>query len=120
MTQEDINKYDTKIKKGCVTQLYTLGKGYVEIRTSEVEAEELYPAFYLGHGVHVESNMEAEFLFETGELTSDGGTRNNMLVCVQERCNNITVDHFQWDWEFQNWCKAYDEYVWIVDTYMVG
>lgn len=57
--------------------------------------------YFLGCGLKVQSKREAQFLFETGEIVSEGGIRNKMLCHLRGEFE-ITPDYFQWDWEWKH------------------
>ena len=64
------------------------------------EEENCNYSYFLGWGLKVQSQKEAKFLFETGEIVSDGGIRNKMLLNLRGE-SEITSDSFEWDWEWK-------------------
>ena len=125
MVHADLNSFDTIVEKGIITQLYTVNGQYIECWTDDVQAqhcvegEEFYPSYFLGWGLKLGSELEADFLLQTGDLTSSGGVRNNMLYSVQQSENFLTQDDFQYSFEYEAWLDLYNQHM-TIQSYIVS
>jgi hypothetical protein len=123
MIYTDLEEFERTIPEGIITQLYTVGGGYIECWTRDIQTledtdKEFYPLYYLGGGLRLQSDLEAGLLLETGDITSDGGIRNKMLYSVQQGENILTEDDYGTrDW-YEQWLDLYDQYR-TLQSYMV-
>ena len=124
MLHTDLKEFEVIKEQGIITQAYTIGGMYIECWTDDVQAqhcaegEEFYPSYFLGWGLKLGSELEADFLLETGDLTSSGGQRNNMLYSVQQGENLLTQEDFQYKHDYTAWLDLYNQHM-ILKSYMV-
>ena len=86
------------VYNGTYREYFTLNSGD---SSDNYELIDLSCSYYLGHGLVVQNELQAQALFESGGVISDGGLRNRFLQSLQGG-EPLTEDDFQWISEYEN------------------